>query len=96
MKKADRIYYGGDYNPDQWDDQTIDEDMRLFKKSWINLLTLPVFHGQSLSQTRVFIISDGWNRIIDENLGNGYSCMPCYSTTAQPAWLSTDIQKYFL
>ena len=25
MKKADRIYYGGDYNPDQWDDQTIDE-----------------------------------------------------------------------
>ena len=33
MKKADRIYYGGDYNPDQWDDQTIDEDMRLFKKA---------------------------------------------------------------
>ena len=43
MKKADRIYYGGDYNPDQWDDQTIDEDMRLFKKAGINLLTLPVF-----------------------------------------------------
>ncbi len=37
MKKADRIYYGGDYNPDQWDDQTIDEDMRLFKKAGINL-----------------------------------------------------------
>ena len=49
MKKADRIYYGGDYNPDQWDDQTIDEDMRLFKKA-----------GISLSQTRVFIISNGW------------------------------------
>ena len=29
MKKADRIYYGGDYNPDQWDDKTIEEDMRL-------------------------------------------------------------------
>ena len=43
MKKADRIYYGGDYNPDQWDDQTIDEDMRLFKKAGINLLTFPVF-----------------------------------------------------
>ena len=32
MKKADRIYYGGDYNPDQWDEATIAEDMRLFKK----------------------------------------------------------------
>ena len=42
MKKADRIYYGGDYNPDQWDDRTIEEDMRLFKKAGINLLTLPV------------------------------------------------------
>ena len=35
MKKADRIYYGGDYNPDQWDDQTIDEDMRIrFREVW--------------------------------------------------------------
>ena len=43
MKQADRIYYGGDYNPDQWDEQTLREDMRLFKKAGINLLTLPVF-----------------------------------------------------
>ena len=43
MKQADRIYYGGDYNPDQWDAATIAEDMRLFRKAGINLLTLPVF-----------------------------------------------------
>ncbi len=43
MKRADKIYYGGDYNPDQWDDETIEEDMRLFRKAGINLLTLPVF-----------------------------------------------------
>ena len=40
---ADRIYYGGDYNPDQWDEATIDEDMRLFREAGINLVTLPVF-----------------------------------------------------
>lgn len=78
MKKADRIYYGGDYNPDQWDDQTIDEDMRLFKKAGINLLTLPVFHGQSLSQTRVFIISNGWTESLIK-FGKWYSCVPCNS-----------------
>lgn len=27
---ADRIYYGGDYNPDQWDEATIDEDSACF------------------------------------------------------------------
>ena len=32
MKRADRIYYGGDYNPDQWDEQTLREDMRLLKR----------------------------------------------------------------
>ena len=48
MKRADRIYYGGDYNPDQWDDATIDEDMRLFNRAGINLLTLPVFAWSKL------------------------------------------------
>ena len=26
IKNADRVYHGGDYNPDQWDEATIDED----------------------------------------------------------------------
>lgn len=26
IKNADRVYYGGDYNPDQWDEATIDEE----------------------------------------------------------------------
>ena len=37
------ILFGGDYNPDQWDDATIDEDMKLFEQAGINLLVLPVF-----------------------------------------------------
>ena len=36
---ADRIYYGGDYNPDQWDEATIDEDMRLFREAGIMILS---------------------------------------------------------
>ena len=48
MKQADRIYYGGDYNPDQWDDATVAEDMRLFRQAGINLLTLPVFSWAKL------------------------------------------------
>ena len=33
-KKTPFVLYGGDYNPEQWDDATIEQDMQLFKKSW--------------------------------------------------------------
>lgn len=41
--KAPFILYGGDYNPDQWDDEIIEKDMEYFRKAGVNLVTLPVF-----------------------------------------------------
>lgn len=89
MKKADRIYYGGDYNPDQWDDQTIDEDMRLFKKAGINLLTLPVFSWAKLEPDEGVYNFEWLDRIIDKIWENGIHVCLATPTTAQPAWLST-------
>lgn len=89
MKKADRIYYGGDYNPDQWDDRTIDEDMRLFNKAGINLLTLPVFSWSKLEPDEG-VYDFGWlDRIIDKIWEHGIHVCLATPTTAQPAWLST-------
>lgn len=88
MKKADKIYYGGDYNPDQWDDGTIEEDMRLFKKAGINLLTLPVFSWARL-EPEEGVYDFGWlDRIVDRIWENGISVCLATPTTAQPAWLS--------
>ncbi len=53
MKRADKIYYGGDYNPDQWDDETIEEDMRLFKKAGINLCRLRNLEAASTSLQKI-------------------------------------------
>lgn len=89
MKKADRIYYGGDYNPDQWDDQTIDEDMRLFKKAGINLLTFPVFSWAKLEPDEGVYNFEWLDRIIDKIWENGIHVCLATPTTAQPAWLST-------
>ena len=89
MKKADRIYYGGDYNPDQWGDAVIDEDMRLFQKAGINLLTLPVFSWARLEPDEGVYCFDWLDRIIDKIWEHGiYVCLAT-PTTAQPAWLST-------
>ena len=89
MKKADRIYYGGDYNPDQWDDRTIEEDMRLFKKAGINLLTLPVFSWAKLEPDEGVYDFEWLDRIIDKIWEAGIHVCLATPTTAQPAWLST-------
>lgn len=46
--KAPFILYGGDYNPDQWDDEIIEKDMEYFRKAGVNLVTLPVFSWAKL------------------------------------------------
>lgn len=89
MKKANKIYYGGDYNPDQWDAKTIDEDMRLFQKAGINLLTLPVFSWAKLEPDEG-VYDFGWlDEIIDKIWAHGIQVCLATPTTAQPAWLST-------
>lgn len=48
MKKQNVIYYGGDYNPDQWPESVYAEDIRLLKKAHMNIVTLPVFSWAKL------------------------------------------------
>ena len=88
IKNADRIYYGGDYNPDQWDEATIDEDMRLFKKAGVNLVTLPVFSWAKL-EPEEGVYDFAWlDRLMDKFLENDIKVCLATPTTAQPAWLS--------
>ena len=89
MKWADKIYFGGDYNPDQWDAATIDEDMRLFKKAGINLLVLPVFSWAKL-EPEEGVYNFGWlDEIIEKIWANGIKVCLATPTVAQPACLST-------
>ncbi len=84
----DRIYYGGDYNPDQWDDATIDEDMRLFRKAGINLVTMPVFSWAKLEPEEGVYDFLWLDKLMDKLWQNGIRVCLATPTTAQPAWLS--------
>ena len=42
-EKIKKIPYGGDYNPEQWPEETWEEDMRLLKLAHIDIVTLNVF-----------------------------------------------------
>jgi beta-galactosidase len=38
-----RVLFGGDYNPEQWPEETWLEDVRLMKQAGVNSVTLGVF-----------------------------------------------------
>lgn len=89
MKLSNCIYFGGDYNPDQWDDATIEEDMRLFRKAGINMVTLPVFSWTKLEPEEGVYQFEWLDRLMDLLWENGIRVCLATPTTAQPAWLST-------
>ncbi|MFD0695189.1 beta-galactosidase [Paenibacillus sp. GCM10027628] len=86
--KLPTIWYGGDYNPDQWPEQIWHEDMELFQKAGINVVTLPVFSWAKLQPSEDVYTFEWLDKILDLIAANGiYACLAT-STAAQPAWMS--------
>ncbi|NMB45512.1 MAG: beta-galactosidase [Firmicutes bacterium] len=86
--KLPKIWYGGDYNPDQWPREIWHEDMRLFKLAHIDVASLPIF-SWALLQPEEERYEFGWlDEILNLMAKNGiYACMAT-STAAHPAWMA--------
>jgi beta-galactosidase len=86
--KLPKIWYGGDYNPEQWDQEIWAEDVRMFKIAGIDVATVNVFSwalNQPDEETYDFTILD---QVIDHLYRNGtYVCLAT-STGAHPAWMA--------
>jgi beta-galactosidase len=87
-KKLPQIWYGADYNPDQWPEEVWAEDMRMMQLAHVNVATLPVF-SWALLQPAEDRYEFAWlDRILDQLADSGvYACLAT-STAAQPAWMS--------
>ena len=86
--KPSEILFGGDYNPDQWDDTVIEQDMRYFKEAGINLVILPVFSWAKLEPSEGVYSFEWLDQILDKIWENGIHFCLATPTVAQPAWLS--------
>jgi len=86
--KLPKIWYGGDYNPEQWEKEIWDEDVRMFNIAGIDVATVNVFSwalNQPDEDTYNFSLLD---QIIDKLYKNGtYVCLAT-STGAHPAWMA--------
>jgi beta-galactosidase len=84
-----RIWFGGDYCPDQWPEETWREDMRLFTLAGISVATLPVFSWAKLQPDEARYDFSWLDRAMDLLAAHGISACMATSTAAVPAWMAT-------
>ncbi|WP_054956918.1 beta-galactosidase [Paenibacillus dakarensis] len=83
-----KIWYGGDYNPEQWDEATLEEDMRMFKLAGIDVATINVF-SWAKSQRDENTYDFAWlDRIMDRLAQENIRVCLATSTGAHPAWMA--------
>ncbi|MBQ7428976.1 MAG: beta-galactosidase [Butyrivibrio sp.] len=85
--KVKKILYGGDYNPEQWPENTWEEDMKMLKKAHINILTLNVFSWGLLQPEEDKYDFSMLDKIMDMVKENGFKVFLATSTGAHPAWM---------
>lgn len=86
--QQERIWYGGDYNPDQWPEEVWDDDVRLMKKAGVNLVSVGIFSWAKIETSEGVYDFDWLDRIIDK-LGEAGIALDLASATASPPmWLT--------
>lgn len=82
-----RILYGGDYNPEQWPEETWQEDVRLMRAAGVNSVTLGVFSWAKL-EPRPGEREFGWlDRLMDLMHDNGIGVVLATPTASPPPWM---------
>lgn len=85
---SDKIAYGGDYNPEQWEESTWEEDMRLFRLAHIDTVTLNVFSWAALQPAENVYDFSKLDKIMELVRKNGLKVVLATSTAAHPAWMA--------
>lgn len=87
-EKLPKIWYGGDYNPEQWEAPVWAEDERMFKLAGIDVATINVFSWALIQPSEDTYDFSGLDELIDRLYKNGtYVCLAT-GTGAHPAWMA--------
>ncbi|KAB7785708.1 beta-galactosidase [Bifidobacterium cebidarum] len=81
------IAYGGDYNPDQWPDSAIDEDIRLMRLAHVNTVALAIFSWDKIEPREGEFTFDWLDRVIAKLGKAGIAVDLASATASAPIWL---------
>ncbi|MGC4857267.1 beta-galactosidase [Micromonospora sp. DT4] len=86
--QGDGIYFGGDYNPEQWPEQTWPEDVELMRRAGVNLVSVGIF-SWALLEPHPGRFEFGWlDRVLDLLHDGGIQVDLATATASPPPWLA--------
>lgn len=81
------LAYGGDYNPEQWSPETVDEDIALMLQAGVNLVSVGIFSWAVL-QPEPDVFDFGWlDTVMDKMHAAGIGVDLATATASPPPWL---------
>jgi beta-galactosidase len=86
--QGDGIFYGADYNPEQWPEQTWAEDVELMRRAGVNLVSVGIF-SWALLEPAPGRFEFGWlDRALDLLHDGGVRVDLATATASPPPWLA--------
>lgn len=86
--KISKMIYGGDYNPEQYDRDTMYEDIRIFKKANIDFVRVNIFAWATSQKDEISYDFTWLDEVIDTLYHNGIQVGIGTGTAAHPAWMA--------
>jgi len=80
------IWYGGDYNPEQWPEEVWAEDVRLMQRAGVNMATVGVFSWARIQPDEGVFDYDWLDRVIDGLHAGGIKVDLATGTASPPPW----------
>lgn len=84
-----KLVYGCDYNPEQWDSEVWQEDVRLMREAGVNLVAVNIFGWAELEVSPGIYSFERLDEILDLLHANGIGVNLGTGTSSTPAWLTT-------
>ncbi|WP_235854389.1 beta-galactosidase [Nonomuraea aridisoli] len=80
------IVYGGDYNPEQWPEETWADDVRLMREAGVTHVSLGIFSWSLLEPDEGVYTFDWLDRVMDLLAGGGVKVFLATPTASPPPW----------
>jgi len=80
------MYYGGDYNPEQWPEEVWEEDVRLMREARVNLVSVGIFSWARIQPEEGVFDFDWLDRVLDLLHAQGIGACLATATASPPPW----------
>lgn len=87
-KKLPHVFYGADYNPEQWPEEVWVEDVRLMREAGVNLVSVGIFAWAKLEPHPGEYDFAWLDRVLDLLHENGVLANLATATASPPPWMA--------